>query len=175
LLRRTLEGHDWLCSPAGSLRRDDLAHPVGEGRGPARDGDRDATGALRHRYWPWTARSARHGCAAYAVDHRALTTCPRHGLGQQADELPCEHHCAQEPSKRARAPDQLVECPDDKRALADIPKGCTTSRSQQPSPPDDDRSQPHRQSRVWPLGEHELSVLVAHPPPEGEDAGQAPR
>ncbi len=49
-------------------------------------------------------------------------------LGEQADELPCKYECSQEPSDRACAPDQLVESPDDERALTDTRKGCNPSR-----------------------------------------------
>lgn len=95
-------------------------------------------------------------------------------LGQQSDELRYEYDRAQEPSNRAHAPDQLVETPDDKRAPADTRKGCSASRSQHSSPRDDDRNQPHRQSRVWPLGQRQRSVLVAHPPVKREDARPPP-
>jgi hypothetical protein len=94
------------------------------------------------------------------------------GLGEQADELPCEYDCAKEPSERACAPDQLVEGPDDERAPADVRKCCAAIRSQHSGPSDHDRNQPHRHSRVRPLGEGHPSILVAHPPPKREDGGR---
>ena len=93
------------------------------------------------------------------------------GLRKQADELHREYHCTKELAGRACTSGELVQSPDDKRALTDSLQGRSAARTQRAGPSNDDRDQPHGQSGVRPLSERRPSVLIADPPPEREDAG----